>query len=169
MSTDATAKIWDVETGSIVTSMPARSSQLFGGDFTPDDSKVVTACFDNNAYLWDVETGELLATLTGHIRPVNNARFSPDGTRILTSTFLGKVVKIWDLEGRELLSVTGPSILLDAKWSPDGKAILTSWEDGTARLWRAVDWKAFGEDAMDSAAFVARLNEIRGAKTEEAS
>ena len=57
---------------------------------------------------------------------------------------------LWDLEGRELLTLgTGEDALLTyAQWDPSGNRILTSYRDGTAKLWDSFSWEqleAFGD------------------------
>ena len=56
---------------------------------------------------------------------------------------------LWDLEGRELLTLGSgeDALLTHAQWSPGGDRILTCYRDGTAKLWDSFSWeqlKAFG-------------------------
>jgi len=59
-----------------------------------------------------------------HTKIVNTAVFSPDGKNVLTASEDG-LAKLWDLKGKELLSLShGPEVFM-ASFSPNGQQILT--------------------------------------------
>jgi WD40 repeat protein len=67
---------------------------------------------------------------------------SPDGTRFLTTS--SDSVLVWNPDeavGRELAGFSGESKLLYATWSPDGRAILACWADGSVRLFESALWR----------------------------
>ncbi|XXT14640.1 protein kinase [Sorangium sp. So ce429] len=106
--------------------------------YSPDGTRIVTACEDGVVRVWDAEgKGEPLA-LQGHEYSVNSAAFSPDGKRIVTASFDG-TARVWNADGRgEPLVLRGDDhLVISAAFSPDGKRIVTAWSDGTARVWNA--------------------------------
>jgi WD40 repeat protein len=118
------------------------SSIIITARFSPDETLVVTASGDGTAKLWDAETGEALRTMAGLVGAVINAEFSPDGTRILTMSL--ETASVWDLQGRELATLTSDSASLFTyvSWSPDGRYILACYRDGSAMLWDSISWDA---------------------------
>jgi serine/threonine protein kinase/WD40 repeat protein len=50
--------LWDIETASIVTTLPA--NQIFTSEFSPDSTRIVTLSRESALQMWDVETGLLL-------------------------------------------------------------------------------------------------------------
>jgi eukaryotic-like serine/threonine-protein kinase len=138
-SMDATAKLWDGPTGKLRASLEGHTAAVGSAHFSPDGRHVVTGSLDGNAYVWEVESGARKTILRGHAGPVYNAVFSPDGKRIL-ATYHG-TVKVWNLEGRELAELLLKERALHAIWSPDGHRVLTSFADGTARIWDAARWR----------------------------
>ncbi|HYG81229.1 MAG TPA: TIR domain-containing protein, partial [Pyrinomonadaceae bacterium] len=114
-------------------------------EFSPDGRYVVTASKDNTARVWEA-AGREVRVLNGHTGPVNSASYSPDGRLILTSS-LDATARVWDAAtGRELRVLSGHGKagwdarygtggVLSAKFSPDGKSIVTASNDDTARVW----------------------------------
>ena len=66
-----------------------------GADFSPDGSRIVTACHDNLVRVFDAETYKLVLELEGHTSHVACAVFSPDSKRIASSGG-DTTVRIWD-------------------------------------------------------------------------
>ena len=155
-SNDATARIWDVATGSVVAVLEGhcQTSRDFGpygcavtsAAFSPDGLRIVTASSDRTARVWDAGTVKSIAVLEGHCPSerenanieciVNRAAFSPDGLRIATASS-DKTVRVWDLaKGKTIAVLEGHADrVFRAAFSPDGSRIITASSDGTARVW----------------------------------
>ncbi len=61
---------------------------LYGAEYSPDGSRIVTTSDDGTARLWD-SAGNEIAVLAGHTDTVYGAEYSPDGSRILTTSVDG--------------------------------------------------------------------------------
>ncbi|MEJ6486847.1 AAA-like domain-containing protein [Nostoc punctiforme UO1] len=72
--------------------------------------------------------------LEGHEGFVMQARFSPDGKTIATASY-DKTAKIWNSDGKEILTLQLTSLVADVSFSPDGQRIATASRDTTAKLW----------------------------------
>jgi WD40 repeat protein len=117
--------------------------------FSPDGERIATSGFDIEAFIWNARTGKLLSTLIGANKRFTNVEFNPDPgvSRVLT-TAMDNGVRVWDPAGpvgREVLQITRDSKLIYAKWSPDGRMILTCWKDGVVQLHKTVPWEEFAE------------------------
>ena len=64
-SDDDTARIWDVETGAPLGSLPGKA-EVLAVAFSPDGERVVTASDDNTARIFDAVSGAPLEVLRGH-------------------------------------------------------------------------------------------------------
>ena len=118
--------------------------------------------------VWDANTGAPLVTLAGHTEVLLDAAFSPDGTRVLTFA-LDNTARIWDLEGRELLTLSPEATMHPPLWSPDGRTIAAPFMDGTVRLWDSVPWNelaALGDDSDPLETRLRRWREARAARLE---
>ncbi|RYY88724.1 MAG: hypothetical protein EOO15_08225 [Chitinophagaceae bacterium] len=111
--------------------------------FSPDEQKVLTCSNDNAVKLWDASTGLLLADIRGlgterYFRSTL-AVYAPSGETFATAFPNTNDIQVWD--GR----TARPTHLLTGHKAPvtsivydgEGKRILTTSEDGTARLWSA--------------------------------
>jgi WD40 repeat protein len=140
---DETARMWDVETGSElkqlvkapVFSMVTRTVRF--ATFSPDGKRVAVGV-ENNVLIFDAESGKELGTLEksgywAQVRP--DATFSPDSTKVVSHD--GGHIRISDVEsGKELTMLVGHTNTVNSVvFSSDGKRVLTSSQDGTARIW----------------------------------
>ena len=139
---DGTAIIWDADTGNELQRLSDHGDAVVMARFSPDGERVVTAA-DDEVILWDATTGHRLASCSTPIRPISDIQFSPNGTRVLAVVSHANAAIVLDLtgeEGQELVRLTGDRRLLYATWSPNGRSILTTWDDGAVRLFEAIPW-----------------------------
>jgi WD40 repeat protein len=132
--------IWEVESGKIVSVIRPQgnetSAQTYCASFNPPASQIVTAT-DGETRIWDVATGKALRTLADQW--LECARYSPDGQRIAVVPTHGETVEILDSNtGSAVASLIGHTHFInDLDYSFDGRFILTTSEDSTARVWNA--------------------------------
>jgi WD40 repeat protein len=118
-------RLLDAKTGEEIRRFPHVGSNLFFADFSPDESRVVTASPDRSARIWDLASGELLHSLP-HDGQVLEARFSADGRLVATASPLGKA-RVWDgLTGRLLQEFDhGDEKVMQAAITADGRALVS--------------------------------------------
>ncbi|RIK28913.1 MAG: hypothetical protein DCC56_14645 [Anaerolineae bacterium] len=85
-SGDNTARIWNANTGQIISILRGHKDVVYNASFDPKDQFVVTAGGDYRAIVWDSSTGKQLTELRDHAGPVVDAVFSPDGKYIVTAS-----------------------------------------------------------------------------------
>jgi hypothetical protein len=90
---------------------------------------------DGEVILWDVRGGRTSAVLKRHADVVRAVAFSPDGRRLASSSY-DEAVKIWDLEGLEVLSLGTHLSGSFLAFSPDGRWLATEGRTGI-QLWDA--------------------------------
>lgn len=119
---DPAAYIVNVETQEVVTTFSDHTDLVTWIAFSPDDSMVASAAFDDSLYIWDAETGEVIQSLdapgTYHLA------FNADGTQLLTSG--GDAAILWDVAtGEEINRFSiGDETVEQAVFSPDSTAVL---------------------------------------------
>jgi WD40 repeat protein len=157
-SRDKTARLWDTATGRELFTLRGHEGPVTFAAFSPDGRRVLTLARgpDRSAIVWDADTGQqrlrlkLTSAWDERFRgpgpaedPMDyqTAAFSPDGSLIVTAfgEYPDCTARVWDAAtGQELFILkghTGP--VGAARFSPDGKWIVTASLDKTARTWEA--------------------------------
>lgn len=136
VSDDATAKLWDPQTGTLKQTLTGHVGHLLSVAFSPDGRTLVTGGHDKTIKLWDAQTGALKRTLTGNAGSVSSVAFSPDG-KTLANGSMDKTVRLWDAQTWMLKhTLTGNTYTIwPIAFSPDGKTLVSGIADGTMRLW----------------------------------
>jgi WD40 repeat protein len=155
---DKTVCVRDAETGDKIAALKGHTDTVSSFSFSPDSRRIVTSSYDKTARVWDVETGRELVKNSSHQQEdmdVWSAVFSPDGHRVLS---VATNAHVWDSEtGAPIATLahgTAGSILHSGRFSPDGKKIVTTSSDHTARIWN-----------VDSAKTIAILNHDQDVNT----
>ena len=106
--------------------------------YSPDGNQFVSGGWDGTATIWDIAQGTVANRITTGAQYLNAVGFSPDGRLIATGTNDKQgYLKIWNAESGDLVqSLQGhQDAVLSVQFSRDGKQLLSSSYDQTARLW----------------------------------
>lgn len=179
LSKDGAATVWDARSGELRTQL---GGEVMAAQFSPVDQRIVTISAAT-ARVWDAQSGQPTTDAMQHNGTVNSAQFSPDGNRILTAEV--GAAQIWDaLTGQKLTEElyhgrdsrpnqfrstnSAPVVRIlwqvnSAQFSPDGKRVVTTADDGYARVWdvgpsprNAPDWLPLLADAISGQILDAR-------------
>jgi WD40 repeat protein len=143
---DNQVRVWDISSG--------RSVRIFDGcsrtnnvntgfvDFSPDGSRLTSACEDEGLFVWNIDTGQVQKISQGYSYGVRNIAFSSDGKRLASSDSnwdkqqAGDIL-LWNLETKtEYLRLSGHTgIVTTVAFNPNGNQVASGGIDGTVRLW----------------------------------
>lgn len=145
-SADGTARVWNVAEARVEIVL-RHLADVVDARWSPDSRRVVTASRDHSASVWDLDRLEQSFELLGHLRDVTSASWSPDGRWIVTSSNDCSAM-VWDADrpgeplilgtpgigcGGEHVGHRGP--INRARFSADGRRVVTASYDRTAMVW----------------------------------
>jgi len=145
-SEDATAKLWDTNTGAEVRPLAGHTGAVNGVAFSPDGALLATASDDTTVRLWDVSTGRevrvMRRTLPARFMPIVDifwgaacVAFSPDG-RVLAVGYHDKSTVLWNVStGKEVGKWKEQDAdIRHVAFSPNGKLLASVCRLGTVTL-----------------------------------
>lgn len=59
-SMDWSAKLWDIETGSILLNFSGHKGEVISINFTNEGDRIITGSFDGTARVWDAKSGKCI-------------------------------------------------------------------------------------------------------------
>ncbi|WP_225895973.1 AAA-like domain-containing protein, partial [Dendronalium phyllosphericum] len=135
-SVDKTIKLWNLDTGKVITTLRGHSDKVYSVVFSPDGKILASASLDKTIKLWNLDTGKVIATLREHSEAVYWVVFSPDG-KTLASASADKTIKLWNLDTHKVITtLRGHSnSVYSVVFSPDGKTLASASSDNTIKLW----------------------------------
>jgi len=146
-SRDATARIWNLDSGRVLT-LSGHRRGVTAARFSPNDRLVATASSDHDIRLWSARTGSLVRpVLRAHFGAVSDARFSDNG-RWLVSAGPG-TAGLWQVRTHKPIALLrgrpfgtrGPTgrgsigLLYAAGFVPGSFRIVTTGQDGVVRTY----------------------------------
>jgi WD40 repeat protein len=128
-------RIWDAHTRAQIRRFKPRFGDIRSVSFSPD-GRHLGAAVGTTARIWDVEGLAAEVALRGHDGAVLTVDFDPSGDRAVTTSADG-TTKVWGTRfGNEISSINTPDVQI-ARYSPDGRWIVTASTDAVLRLWHA--------------------------------
>jgi WD40 repeat protein len=153
----------------------AHNDDVVTAEFSPDGTRVLTACADHTARIWDAATGKPALPPLIHRAAVTSAAYSADGTRIVTASD-DKTARVWDAATGKPLTppLAHRAGVTRAAFNRDGTRIVTISDDQTVWVWDVATgkprWQALEDDtSVRGAAFspdgtrivIARFRSVR--------
>jgi WD40 repeat protein len=134
-SLDRTVKVWDLDTGRVLSTLEGHTALVNSCAVTPDGRRVVSASLDKSLKVWDLETGRVV-TLEAHIDCVSSCAVTPDGRRIVSGSY-DQTVKVWDLDtGLLITTLVGHRYpVMSCAVTPDGRRVISGSDDKTLKVW----------------------------------
>jgi WD40 repeat protein/serine/threonine protein kinase len=145
-SADKTVKIWDLESGNVVTTFHGHKGAIHAVAFSPDGRLAASAgdsgpgVLPGEVKIWDPVRGREIFNCAGHGRVVTAVAFSFDGAQLVTASW-DETLKLWDMKtGKPMGTIpTSKQHPRCVAFSPDGRRIAACDSDRSVDIWDAAN------------------------------
>ncbi|CAM2010037.1 nSTAND1 domain-containing NTPase [Acanthopleuribacter pedis] len=153
-SADHTIRVWDVAAERAVAVLEAHQDDVRRLAFSPDGAVLASLANDESLAIWDVARFSRLAFFQNIDTNNISLTFQPEGKRLVWST-RSETLQIWDLApylADGVFDAPGPAnsryietghgaLINNLVYSPDGRILATSANDGSVILLDSRTWK----------------------------
>jgi uncharacterized protein (TIGR03067 family) len=133
---DRTVRLWEVETGRVVSTLLGHSDVVTSVAFSPDGRFALSASHDKTARCWELDSGKELQRFEGHRNWVTCVAFLPHG-RAAVSGGADGLIRLWEIStGRQWQQFSGHNgWVTSLAISRDGSWMVSAGDDKLLRLW----------------------------------
>ncbi|KAG1775637.1 hypothetical protein EV702DRAFT_1279780 [Suillus placidus] len=134
---ESSVKIWDAETGKLVTTLKGHNDSVRCLAWTKDGKTLVSGSYDDSIRTWDTAKWEQTAVLEGHTHGGLFAIAISPNDRILASASYDKTARLWNLEnGQPVSSPLQHAESVDSvSFSENGQLLVTGCRDKNVYSW----------------------------------
>ncbi len=160
-----TARLWDLATGSPLSSPLMHDGLVRAVTFHPDGNVVATADDAGLIRFWDAITGDPFGKPINCGSPVTAVCFSPEGARIAAANATGSSV-LWDFVSRKPIGKWegDPAPILAVSFSPDGSTLAVAREDGAVHLLDSTTGQPLNEPLAHDASVIRLAFDFAGGR-----
>jgi U3 small nucleolar RNA-associated protein 13 len=144
-SQDRSAKIFNIDDGSLVATCTGHKGSIWGVDFSPIEQILATSSRDGTVKLWNLAApgAPCIRTFEGHEQSVMACRFLSNGLQLISADSLG-TMRLWNVRTGEcplIALIDGETISTSSEKRKDAKAAETkaledfAESETTAKIW----------------------------------
>ncbi|MBI3220387.1 MAG: caspase family protein [Bacteroidetes bacterium] len=134
---DGKLVVWDVVKGDTLQSIQSYDHPVLDVHFNADETQIISSSWDGTMKIHDIKSGKRIHyfDFDRQLGSAYNVLWSPNDLYVFSSH--GKFLKMWEVDTHaEVRNFVGHSELISSlSLSADGKTLMSTSRDGSARLW----------------------------------
>jgi len=132
-------ELWDPASGQRVGTFAEPDDVVTAAALSPDATMLAAGDAKGHLHVWLLSSpGQPPATHVAYKEPISIVQFSDDGRRLLTAS--AGNASLWELPSFSPTSLEPQvAVILSADFSSDGVHLITTHDDGAARLWQMTE------------------------------
>ncbi|NER83622.1 MAG: hypothetical protein F6K42_29560, partial [Leptolyngbya sp. SIO1D8] len=132
----STLKIWDMQTGTCLHTLPAHLRKVNAVCFSPSGSRIASVGDDKTVQVFHLPSNCIEQCLKGHEAAVWSIKFSPDEALIASGSF-DQTTRVWDAASGQCLHILAghTNALTNTVFHPHLPILATASSDATVKLW----------------------------------
>lgn len=136
------AKVWDLETGKLVSELKGHSDEVGFAIYDNKGDKIVTCDRSGNVALWEAGSSKQGWNINANEGEIFYACFSSDDKYLATASYDGTSTIIETGTGKIISKLKGhTSLITDLQFASDNEKIISASSDKTAAVWKVSDGK----------------------------
>jgi WD40 repeat protein len=132
-----TIYLWDAKSGARLQDLAGHSDVINDVIWSRDGAKLFSSSRDRTVRIWDTTNGAQIGSISGTYGEVGRLELGPLGNKLIgaCSDFTARV---WGGDSyEEIFSFRHSGVVHSARFTPDGKRIITSSDPNTLTIWDA--------------------------------
>lgn len=130
--------VWEADTAREYQNLKGHTAAVNAVSWRLDSNLLASASEDGSIRLWEMTNGTQVKTWNAHAGGVASVNFTHDG-RLVTAG-RDRQVKVWDLEGKQLIAFEAlPDLALAATFTHDGARVVGGDWTGALKMWNVAD------------------------------
>jgi WD40 repeat protein len=135
-SADATARVWDGNTGKLLLIYDKQGDTVRSVSWSPDDARIASGGLSGPVYIWAADSGQTLLTYGNQDDfEVLAVAWSHNGKYIASGGGSDAKTHVWDAQKGQLLQTFPSESINGVSWSPDDSRIVTA-NDNVVQVWQ---------------------------------
>ena len=147
---DGKTLVWRIEPDEVALSLEEHQRSVRGATFSQDGRYIATGSADGTAKISLAADGQLTNTLP-HSAGIYSVQFHPTNSGLLLTGCADAKAKLWDWKAaRVVMEFTNhhTKAIRRARFSPDGRRVVTASEDRSAQVWDVAAGKPIGKPVL---------------------
>ncbi len=134
-SQEGNITLWNCETAQLETQLTGHTNLIWALNWQPQGDYLASSSGDGTVIIWDAKAGKPLQVITDHQAAIQGIAWHPGGHQVAGSAAIQSWIKIHDLAGDCLCTLTANSYIFSVAYHPSGEYLVGGTQYGQICVW----------------------------------